>query len=107
MYLMREPAPVPGYLRPLSREVVGDLARLTMCSSIIRRRDLDLTGALPRLVAAEPGVRLPTFHEDERTLIERVLRVTRGNKLHAARELGISREALYARMARYALMGLV
>ena len=28
MYLMREPAPVPGYLRPLSREVVDDLTRL-------------------------------------------------------------------------------
>ena len=29
--------------------------------------------------------------------------MTRGNKLRAARELGISRKALYARMARYGL----
>ena len=50
-----------------------------------------------------PCDRLPTFHENERTLIERVLRVTRGNKVRAARELGISRKALYARMARYGL----
>jgi len=97
-------APWPGNVRELLNVVEN---AFTMCCSIIRRRDLDLADSLLGPVAAEPGARLPTFHENERTLIERVLRVTRGNKLRAARELGISRKALYARMARYGLMGLV
>jgi len=96
-------APWPGNVRELLNVVEN---AFTMCSSIIRRHHLDLTGGAPGPIAAEPGARLPTFHENERTLIERVLRVTRGNKLRAARELGISRKALYARMARYGLMGL-
>ena len=56
---------------------------------------------------APPGVAalLPTFQETERTLIERALVVTGGNKLRAARQLGISRKKLYAKLARYGLDG--
>jgi len=48
---------------------------------------------------------LPTFQESERNLIERALEITRGNKLRAARQLGISRKKLYAKLARYGLLG--
>jgi two-component system, NtrC family, response regulator AtoC len=93
----------PGNVRELLNVVEH---ALTMCSSIIRTHDLDLAGGVLDPVTPEADTRLPTFHENERALIERVLRLTRGNKLRAARELGISRKALYARMARYGLMGL-
>ena len=93
----------PGNVRELLNVVEH---AFTMCSSIIRTHDLDLAGGVLDPVTPEADTRLPTFHENERTLIERVLHLTRGNKLRAARELGISRKALYARMARYGLMGL-
>jgi transcriptional regulator with GAF, ATPase, and Fis domain len=43
----------------------------------------------------------PTFAQSERTLIERALAFTGGNKLRAAQQLGISRKKLYAKLARY------
>jgi DNA-binding NtrC family response regulator len=93
-------APWPGNVRELQYVVEN---AFTMCGSIIRLENLDFASSVPELGPAEVCARLPTFHENERTLIERVLRVTRGNKVRAARELGISRKALYARMARYGL----
>lgn len=46
---------------------------------------------------------LPTLEAAERTLIEATLRSTAGNKVHAARQLGISRTQLYVKMAKFGL----
>lgn len=46
---------------------------------------------------------LPTLQEAERLLIERALAETRGNKLQAARRLGISRKRLYHKIALYGM----
>ncbi len=46
---------------------------------------------------------LRTFAEVERDLIARALETTQGNKLRAARLLGISRKKLYAKISRYGL----
>jgi DNA-binding NtrC family response regulator len=48
---------------------------------------------------------VPTFEETERSLIQRALMTTGGNKVLASRLLGISRKKLYARLAKYALNG--
>jgi transcriptional regulator with PAS, ATPase and Fis domain len=46
---------------------------------------------------------LPTFEESERLLLVRALGVTNGNKVRAAKMLGISRKQLYAKIAKYAI----
>ena len=44
-----------------------------------------------------------TLEAAERDLIARTLDATHGNKVHAARQLGISRTQLYAKMAKYGI----
>jgi transcriptional regulator with PAS, ATPase and Fis domain len=46
---------------------------------------------------------VPTFEESERLLLTRALAATDGNKVHAARLLGISRKQLYAKIKKFAL----
>jgi transcriptional regulator with PAS, ATPase and Fis domain len=46
---------------------------------------------------------LPTFEESERMLLVRALGVTQGNKVRAAKMLGISRKQLYAKIKKYAI----
>jgi transcriptional regulator with PAS, ATPase and Fis domain len=78
----------------------------TMCrSATIRVDDLGLsTPAGGDVSRAEDAPTVPpTFEQSERTLIERTLAFTGGNKLRAARQLGISRKKLYAKLARYGL----
>jgi transcriptional regulator with PAS, ATPase and Fis domain len=48
-------------------------------------------------------VPIPTFEESERILLERALDTTNGNKLRAAKMLGISRKQLYAKIKKYAI----
>lgn len=61
---------------------------------------------LGEATTASPTAGVPhlgTYQETERDLIQRALASTRGNKLLAARRLGISRKKLYSRLAKYAL----
>jgi DNA-binding NtrC family response regulator len=51
----------------------------------------------------EPFGDLPTFEESERMLLVRALGVTQGNKVRAAKMLGISRKQLYAKIKKYAI----
>ncbi len=44
---------------------------------------------------------IPTFEESEKLLLERALDATHGNKLRAAKMLGISRKQLYAKIKKY------
>jgi transcriptional regulator of acetoin/glycerol metabolism len=53
--------------------------------------------------ADRPDAGLATVASVERGLITRTLESTGGNKVRAARQLGIARSTLYARMARYGL----
>jgi len=46
---------------------------------------------------------IPTFEESERILLERALDATNGNKLRAAKMLGISRKQLYAKIKKYGI----
>ena len=96
--------PWPGNVRELFNVIEN---AFTMGTALIDRADLGLDVVIPAPASApEHGLPLPTFQESERNLIERALEVTRGNKLRAAQQLGISRKKLYAKLARYGLLGI-
>jgi transcriptional regulator with PAS, ATPase and Fis domain len=94
----------PGNVRELFNVIEN---AFTMGTPLIRPETLELAGGEPEAEPPDDGPRLATFEAHERSLIERMLAQTGGNKLRAARELGISRKKLYARMARYGLLALV
>jgi len=50
-----------------------------------------------------PTISFETFADAERAVLKRALEITRGNKVHAARLLKISRKKLYAGIAKYRL----
>jgi two-component system response regulator AtoC len=78
----------------------------TMCQSATIGVDDITFPSTPKTDVPPPApvpVVPPTFEESERTLIERALAFTGGNKVRAARQLGISRKKLYAKLARYGL----
>ena len=97
-----EAQPWPGNIRELFNVVEH---ALTMCrGQHIEPADLGLLPLSAALAPVTPAAReLPTFAESERALIERTLAFTAGNKLRAARCLGISRKKLYAKIARYGI----
>jgi transcriptional regulator with AAA-type ATPase domain len=69
--------------------------------------DLALPSTEAEVAPVAPAGVLPTFQETERTLIEQALVLTGGNKVRAARQLGISRKKLYAKLALYGLRRIV
>ena len=94
----------PGNVRELFNVVEN---AFSMCATLIDRTDLAPDGVIPfPSTVSEGPAPLPTFQESERNLIERALEMTRGNKLRAAQQLGISRKKLYAKLARYGLLGI-
>jgi transcriptional regulator with PAS, ATPase and Fis domain len=64
-------------------------------------------GQAPGIAPVAPHVagndELMTFEESERALLQRALSNTGGNKLRAAKMLGISRKQLYAKIRKYAI----
>jgi two-component system NtrC family response regulator len=100
--------PWPGNVRELFNVVEN---AFTMCGSMIGVADLGLPPA--KTIAPDPPSAPPppsalgTMQESERTLIAQTLASTQGNKVRAARQLGISRKKLYAKLARYGLMTMV
>jgi DNA-binding NtrC family response regulator len=111
----------PGNVRELRNAI--DFALTIGTGSTLRREDLPphvLRGADPSAVsepsstvsppAASPEPEsassseiIPTMEESERELIRRALAATGGNKLQAARMLGISRHRLYDSLRRFGL----
>jgi two-component system response regulator AtoC len=96
----------PGNVRELMNvlESVYTFGR----SLLITRDDLpvsiSLAPAPPRHDVSIGPTPLPSFGEAERDLIGRALASTRGNKLQAAKLLGISRKKLYAKITKYHLV---
>ncbi len=83
----------PGNVRELAH--VLERAVLLAPEPVLRPEDLPLP-------AEAPG-RVPTLEEVERDHVRRVLRLVGGNKLRAARLLGIPRGTLYRKIERYGL----
>ena len=85
----------PGNVREL-RNVI-ERATIVCEDGSIRAKDLSLRSASPAQV---DSTELDVL---ERRTIERVMRETNGNKVQAARRLGISRMQLYGRLVKYGL----
>jgi DNA-binding NtrC family response regulator len=92
----------PGNVRELFNVLEDACA---MCSGDeIDTVDLSCGRALAHVPSTGgPGGTMPTLAAAERALIERAIAMHRGNKLKAARQLGISRTKLYAKLAKYGL----
>jgi DNA-binding NtrC family response regulator len=94
--------PWAGNVRELFN-VVEDTYAMS-ASEDIRLDDLQRAARMPVASGADGDPSPGTFRAAERDLIEDALRSTGGNKLHAARRLGISRSQLYAKMAKFGLV---
>jgi two-component system response regulator HydG len=92
------------------RELRNVLERACMLTDGRALTERDLAGAMPSArdgsppAAAGPGSPEQDLDTVERDHIVRVLADVRGNKLAAARRLGISRRTLYRRLERHGLM---
>jgi DNA-binding NtrC family response regulator len=95
--------PWPGNVRELRNTVESTLAAAR--GPVALRRDLPsyIARAQRSRNVANCGDELPTLAEVERALIERALRVTNGNKSHAAKRLGISRHRLYDKIRKFGI----
>jgi transcriptional regulator with PAS, ATPase and Fis domain len=95
----------PGNVRELMN--VLESAYTFGRSALITLSDLptsiSLAPAASRQEISREASPLPSFGEAERELIARALASTSGNKLQAAKLLGISRKKLYAKIAKYRL----
>lgn len=98
----------PGNIRELMNVI--ESAYTFGRSNQILRADLPVTITLTPVAAhreeASPVHGPLSFAEAERDLIVRALASTTGNKLQAAKLLGISRKKLYAKIAKYKLAAL-
>jgi DNA-binding NtrC family response regulator len=88
---------------------VRELANVLERAQILAEGDSITLDDLPEsiaLEAAQPATGDPThLREVERRHVQMVLRQHKGNKMHAARALGISRRALYRLINKYHLEG--
>ncbi len=101
----------PGNVRELSNAI--EKAFTFGKSPLIELQDLPPAivasvgthGEAPRWEGRAGTAQIPltTFAETERDLIARALQSNRGNKVHAAKQLQISRKKLYAKIAKYGL----
>ena len=82
----------------------ADLTQIhTAATAAVRLVSAGIPAGAPAPTSAEPPPE--GLHAVERDHIVRVLAEVRGNKLAAARRLGISRRTLYRRLERHGLMG--
>ena len=91
-------------LRDGNRITVADLPDLVAgraAAPPVERPDTD-AGAC-HCPPPEEARQLPTLEQQERRLVTEALRITRGNKVTAAKVLGVSRRALYRLIAKHRL----
>jgi DNA-binding NtrC family response regulator len=93
----------PGNVREL--EHVIERALLLCAGDVVHAADLLLTGGAGRGEPAAARFDQLTLDEAERYLIQRALDRHNGNVSDAARALGLSRSALYRRLAQHGLKG--
>jgi len=95
----------PGNIRELMNVIESSytFARTLQITLSDLPAAITLAPAPPRVDAPSMSVLPPSFVEAERDLIARALAATGGNKLQAAKLLGISRKKLYAKIAKYRL----
>jgi two-component system response regulator HydG len=106
--------PWPGNVRELRNAIEraillcdgGLITREHLPAAIVRPETARANGGVPSLNGAlDPATPLPAggvdLEEVERSLVEKALRDTRGNKSRAARLLGLTRAQLYSRIEKY------
>lgn len=93
--------PWPGNVRELKNAV--EYALTMAKGQAVKPEHLPASVQKGARAAAPPQGELPDVHQAEDELIRRALEKTRGNKLQAARLLGISRHRLYDRLKKLQL----
>jgi transcriptional regulator with PAS, ATPase and Fis domain len=95
----------PGNVRELMNviESVYTFGRSPQITQADLPVSVTLTPVSPRQEEFSLPTMPPSFADAERDLMTRALAATAGNKLQAARLLGISRKKLYAKIAKYGL----
>jgi transcriptional regulator of acetoin/glycerol metabolism len=83
----------PGNVRELHNVLAS--AALVATSDVIREGDL------PRALVHRSAAPVTPIAELERAEVARAMAETHGNKMEAARRLGISRRALYRRLEKF------
>jgi DNA-binding NtrC family response regulator len=91
----------PGNVRELAN--VLERAQILAEDNVITLDDLPDALTEGQAPAAEPGGDPRHLREVERRHVQDVLRQEKGNKVHAAKALGISRRALYRLISKYHL----
>jgi DNA-binding NtrC family response regulator len=90
----------PGNVRQLQNEV--QRAVLLCDGPVVEARDLSI---VPPAGVAEVRTDLPLIEAMERNTILQVLRDMEGNKMAAAKRLGIGRQTLYNKLKEYGIEG--
>jgi PAS domain S-box-containing protein len=95
----------PGNIREL--ENIIERAMVTCDETWIHPKHLSLSGNLEHHLQANDTTLEIALAEAEREIIQGALRRAQGNKVHAAKILGIHRSVLYKKLAKYNLENIV
>ncbi len=83
---------------------IRELRNIVKVCSLISESDFIEAEDLPEYVRAPANARSGRLNASEKTVIQKAIADSQGNKSVAAEKLGISRRTLYNKMERYGLM---